>query len=274
RSPFEQLAREQARKRRDSQLHLARRSQFECLDQRGADARVVTSHVVHPEAAEQVEKLRSIRVVEVGAFRAPPAAVEADRPQQADELRVDRPRVQVELLAPMLVEQLSQIHAVVVLGRETIRTETIPLRRIQRAASVSSHSPAGQGRLSSTSREPIRIPTARCAETSAGSNRMCALASVSVTSTTSGLSACSTSHEAGSVIAAGSVPSTPRAYKRRAPCLGVNTLARRAQATTLAAGPDGQDLGENRQRRLTRSPRSQVEPGRPAEPIELLFRHA
>src|SRR5437763_442117 len=149
----------------------------------------------------------------------------------ADELRVDRPGVQVELLAPMLVEQLSQVHAVVVLGRETIRTETIPLRRIQRAASVSSHSPAGQGRLSSTSPEPIRIPTARCAETSAGSNRMCALASVSVTSTTSGLSACSTSHEAGSVIAAGSVPSTPRAYKRRAPFLGVNTLARRAQAT-------------------------------------------
>src|SRR4029453_5331405 len=53
----------------------------------------------------------AVGVVEISALGPRPTAVESDRPQQAHELRVDRPRVEVELLAPMLVEQLAQGHA-------------------------------------------------------------------------------------------------------------------------------------------------------------------
>ena len=76
-----------------------RRLEPECLDERGADSRVVAADAVHPEAAEQVEETRPVGVVEVRALGARPGAVEADRPQHAHELRVDRPRPEVEILA-------------------------------------------------------------------------------------------------------------------------------------------------------------------------------
>jgi len=209
---FQQRAGQQTRERRDAELHFPRRLQLERLDQRRPNPRVVAADVVHPEPAEQVEIPRTAHVVEVGTPRPRPAAVEADRSQQADELRVDSPCVEVEFLPRMLVEQLSKSHAVVVFGRVTIRAETIAVLRTQHAVSVSSHSPVGHGESSSGSREPIRIETARCAEISAGSNRMCVLASASVTSTASGTPACSMSHAAVSVSSAGCVPSTPRGY--------------------------------------------------------------
>src|SRR6185437_10845014 len=111
RRAFEQLAREQARQRRDAQLYLPRRLQLERLDDRRPDPRVVASNVVHPETAEQVEIAPPVGVVEVRALGPRPAAVEADRLQQADELRVDGPGVELELLALALVEQLAQGHA-------------------------------------------------------------------------------------------------------------------------------------------------------------------
>ena len=77
----------------------------ECLDERGADPRVVAADAVHPEAAEQVEVARPVRVVEIRAFRARPRPVEADRPQDPHELRVDRPRPELEILAAPRVEQ-------------------------------------------------------------------------------------------------------------------------------------------------------------------------
>ena len=67
--------------------------------ERGADARVVAADVVHPEAAEHVEVAVAVGVVEVGAVGARPGAVEADRAQDAHELRVDRARPALVLVA-------------------------------------------------------------------------------------------------------------------------------------------------------------------------------
>ena len=47
-------------------------------------------------------------VEEVGALGAGPVAVEADRPQQLHELRIDRLRVQVERLGAPFLDQLAQ----------------------------------------------------------------------------------------------------------------------------------------------------------------------
>ena len=98
RRSLEQCLGEQAGEGGDAELHGAGCLELERLDERGADARVVAADVVHPKAAEHVEKPVALLVVEVGAFGARPRAVEADRAQDADELRVDRARP-----APVLV---------------------------------------------------------------------------------------------------------------------------------------------------------------------------
>ena len=90
---------EESRQRGDAELHGAGRVELERLDQRRPNARVVAADVVHPEAAEHVEIAGAVRVVEVGAVRARPRAVEADRAQDADELRVDRARPARVLIA-------------------------------------------------------------------------------------------------------------------------------------------------------------------------------
>src|SRR5207247_1174948 len=86
---------EARRQRVDAELHGARPVELQRLDESLADARVVSPDVEHAEAAEHVEVAVAVRVPEVRALCPGPAAVEADRPQQADELRVDRLRVQV-----------------------------------------------------------------------------------------------------------------------------------------------------------------------------------
>ena len=121
----------QTGQRRDAELHFPGRLELERLDQGCADSRIVAPDVVHPEASEEIEISRSVRVVEVRPLGPSPPPVKADRPQQPDELGIDRPRVELELRARLLVEQVAEDHAVVVLCLLTIRTETIALRRIQ-----------------------------------------------------------------------------------------------------------------------------------------------
>ena len=104
----QELLGQQRRERVDAELHRARALKLERLDQRLADARVVAAHVEHPEAAEHVEVAVAVRVPEVGALGARPAAVEADRAQQPDELRVDRLRVEVERLGAAFLHQLGE----------------------------------------------------------------------------------------------------------------------------------------------------------------------
>ena len=101
----DQLLGEQAGKERRPHREHPRRLELERLDERGADPRVVAADAVHPEAAEQVEVARPVGVVEVRALGARPRAVEADRPQDPHELRVDRARPEVEILAAPRVEQ-------------------------------------------------------------------------------------------------------------------------------------------------------------------------
>src|SRR5581483_433999 len=59
-----------------------------------------------PEPAEEVEVTGAVVVVEVGALGARPGPVEADRPQHASELRVDRARPELEALAAALRHEL------------------------------------------------------------------------------------------------------------------------------------------------------------------------
>ena len=105
--PDQRLGQQAGEKRRAEREH-PRRLELERLDERCADARVVPADAVHPEAAEHVEVARPVCVVEVRALGARPRAVEADRPQHPHELRVDRPRPEVEILAAPRVEQLSE----------------------------------------------------------------------------------------------------------------------------------------------------------------------
>ena len=101
----DQLLREQAGEERRPHREHPGRLELECLDERGADPRVVPADAVHPEAAEQVEVARAVRVVEVRALGARPRAVEADRPQHPRELRVDCAGPEVEILAAPRLEQ-------------------------------------------------------------------------------------------------------------------------------------------------------------------------
>jgi hypothetical protein len=102
----DQLLGEQAGQERRPHREHPRRVERERLDERGADARVVAADVVHPEPAEHVEVAVALLVEQVRALGARPRAVEADRPQHAGELRVDRARPQVEILAAAGLEQL------------------------------------------------------------------------------------------------------------------------------------------------------------------------
>src|SRR5205823_5147063 len=54
----------------------------------------------------------------------------------------------------------------------------------------------------------------------------------------------------------------------------MNSLARAPEAAALAPRADGEDLGQDRERRLARRRRAEVEPGGPAQTPELLGRAA
>src|SRR5438552_4783459 len=107
----EQLFGQESRQQRDTELHRARGLELERLDERSADPRVVPPGVEHPEAAEQVEVPVAFAVEQVLTLRARPDAVEADRPQHLHELRVDRPGVELVVLARARLEELAD-HAV------------------------------------------------------------------------------------------------------------------------------------------------------------------
>ena len=109
RGPLEQLAREQRRKRPDAELHGAGRLELERLDEGAANGPVVPADVKHSEAAEHVEVASPLRIDDVRALRSNPAPVEADRPQETDELRIDCASMAVELLAGGLVDHLAEI---------------------------------------------------------------------------------------------------------------------------------------------------------------------
>ena len=104
----DQLLGEQAGQERRPHREHPRRVERERLDERGADARVVAADVVHPEAAEHVEVAVAVGVEEVRALGARPRAVEADRLEDAGELRVDRARPEVEILTAAGLEQLRE----------------------------------------------------------------------------------------------------------------------------------------------------------------------
>ena len=73
--------------------------------QRGPYPLVVAADVVHPEPAEHVQEARAVGVVEVRALSPHPVPVEPDRPQHAQELRVDRPSVELELAPRVLLDE-------------------------------------------------------------------------------------------------------------------------------------------------------------------------
>ena len=99
---------EQAGEQRRPQREHPRRLELEHLDKGRANPRVVPADAVHPEAAEQVEIARPVGVVEVRALGTRPGPVEADRPQDPHELRVDGAGPEVEILAAPRVEQRSE----------------------------------------------------------------------------------------------------------------------------------------------------------------------
>ena len=85
---------------------LPRRTELERLLERSLHPRVVAPDIEHPEPAQPVEVAVAVPVVQVRAFRARPAAVEADRAQHPHELRVDGACVELELVARVALEQL------------------------------------------------------------------------------------------------------------------------------------------------------------------------
>ena len=105
----EQLLGEERRQRRGAELHRAGQVELERLDERGAHARVVAADVEHPEAAEHVEELVAVaRPRGTRPRRATHVAVEADRLQDARELRVDRAPPEVDVAALARREQLGE----------------------------------------------------------------------------------------------------------------------------------------------------------------------
>ncbi len=118
----QQLLREQRRQHVDADLHRARPLQLERLDQGLAHTGIVAPDVEHAEAAEHVQVAVAVAVPEVRALGPRPLPVEPDRPQQPDELRVDRLRVEVERLGAALVDQLRQpAHAGIIATRRSAR---------------------------------------------------------------------------------------------------------------------------------------------------------
>ena len=109
--PLQQLVGEDRAERVDAERELSRRVELERLLERRLHPRVVAPDVVHPEPAQPVEVAVAVGVVQMGAFGARPAAVEADRAQHPHELRVDRASVEVELVARVALEQLAHAEA-------------------------------------------------------------------------------------------------------------------------------------------------------------------
>ena len=105
---LQQLLGEQRWQDRRPELHGAGRLQLELLDERRADARVVAADVEHPEAAEHVEVAVPVSVPEVLPLRARPDPIEADRLQDARELRIDRPRPELDVLARPRRDQVTE----------------------------------------------------------------------------------------------------------------------------------------------------------------------
>ena len=99
---------EQAGEQRRPQREHPRRLERERLGEGRANPRVVPAGAVHPEAPEQVEVARAVGVVEIRALRTCPGPVEADRPQDPHELRVDGAGPEVEILAAPRVEQRAE----------------------------------------------------------------------------------------------------------------------------------------------------------------------
>ena len=105
----DQLLGQQRRHRRDPHLRRVRRLALHRLDEPLAHARVRPADVEHPVAAEPVEVALAVRVEEVRALGSRPVAVEADRPQHPDHLRVHVLRVQVQGLPRPRVQQLAEL---------------------------------------------------------------------------------------------------------------------------------------------------------------------
>ena len=101
----DQLLGQEAGKKRRPQREHSGCLELERLAECRPDARVVAADAVHPEATEQVEEPCPVGVEEVCALGAGPRPVEADRAQHPHELRVDRARPELEILAAPRVEQ-------------------------------------------------------------------------------------------------------------------------------------------------------------------------
>jgi hypothetical protein len=97
--PADELVREDRRQGRDAELRRAGQIQLQRLGEHSTNPGVVAPDVEHAEAAEHVEEAGAVGVDQVRTLRARPAAVEADRLENADELRVDRARPSVGSVA-------------------------------------------------------------------------------------------------------------------------------------------------------------------------------
>ncbi len=159
--PIELLGEQAGQERRPHREH-PRRVEPERLDERGADARVVAADVVHPEPAEHVEIAVAVGVEEVRALGARPRAVEADRLEDARELRVDRARPEVEILAAAGLEQLRDAELAIAIDSRwsgvngRIGGGCRPRRALARLAVVASAvSPRGGGTGACSTRPPL-----------------------------------------------------------------------------------------------------------------------
>ena len=108
RSAAKQLLRQQRGQSVHAELHRPRPLQLERLDERLPNARVVAPDVEHAEATEHVQIPIAVGIPEVRALGSGPAPVEADRPQQPHELRVDCLRMEVERLRAPVLDELGQ----------------------------------------------------------------------------------------------------------------------------------------------------------------------
>src|ERR1700728_2339834 len=107
----QQLASEDAREEGSIHLDEARQVPVDRLVQRRLHDRMGTTEGEDAEATEEVEVAAARLVEEVGALTALVEAVEADRAQHADQLRVDVARVEAEVLAPVRAEHLVQLES-------------------------------------------------------------------------------------------------------------------------------------------------------------------
>jgi len=75
---------------------------------------MVAAHAEHAETRKQIQVAHALVIVEIGPLGADVVAVEANGPQHVDELRVEVPLVELELLAGPLLEKVAdtRFHAV------------------------------------------------------------------------------------------------------------------------------------------------------------------